>query len=321
MRNKANQVNIDNSDLFNYPNGRIRNNDGSGNGTPVDESVYGDLHETKDKIMRDSKTTYNNLPDNQTNGYQLYEALMSLGGKNDMIKTITKINDTTLLIPVKIEALKEDESIIFQSNFASTNAMVSIRGSDNISKNLTILGGFQSGQKVRLINKSSAINIVGLYDSEVLPNLINNIATINATFANLTKILAVFIPGGTMMFWNKPANQIPTGWQEVVNWRGRFPVGMDVSQLDFQVLGGVGGEKRTTLSPGQLPKLTGQFETTAGQGANPSGVFSQPYAASASIGGVSVPFKHAGVKLDIGNDESHNNLPPYRTVLFIEYIG
>ena len=24
---------------------------------------------------------------------------------------------------------------------------------------------------------------------------------------------------------------------------------------------------------------------------------------------------------EIGNNESHNNLPPYRTVLFIEYVG
>ena len=44
-RNKALQPNIDGSDLTNYPDKRIRNNDGSGNGTPVNEQVYGDIHE------------------------------------------------------------------------------------------------------------------------------------------------------------------------------------------------------------------------------------------------------------------------------------
>lgn len=311
MRNKATQVNIDNSDSFNYPNARIRNNDGSGNGTLVDESVYGDLHETKDKFMREAKIPHNNLPDNTTNGYQLYEAMTSVGGKNDMIKSLFKINDTTLSIPIKIEALQVDETLIFKTDFNSTNQMIKIIGSDNVEKSLSISGSFKIGQKVRLINNQNSINLIGLYDEEILPGLIQNIADINNTFSNLTKILSVFVQNGAMVFWNKPANEIPNGWAEVVNWRGRFPVGLDVSQDEFNVLSKEGGVKSVTLTSSQIPSVN--FSIPVGKEKVGTG---NQNAASANGG-------NAGALngTTSGGGGPHNNLPPYRTVLFIEYIG
>ena len=47
---------------------------------------------------------------------------------------------------------------------------------------------------------------------------------------NLEKKATVFQAGGGMVFWNKPAAEIPDGWQEVVNWRGRIPIGLDTTQ-------------------------------------------------------------------------------------------
>lgn len=61
-----------------YPFGRIRDDDGTGNGTPVDTSVYGDFHQFFAKLASESGITLNNLPDNQTNGYQYIEALRLL---------------------------------------------------------------------------------------------------------------------------------------------------------------------------------------------------------------------------------------------------
>ena len=51
-RDKKFAPNIDNSQPLVYPNGRIQDNTGSGNGTPVNNYVYSDLHEMKDKLMR-----------------------------------------------------------------------------------------------------------------------------------------------------------------------------------------------------------------------------------------------------------------------------
>ena len=59
-----NNPNVDNSDLVNYPDGRIKDNDGTGNGTGVNRSVYGDLHANISKLMRLYSITPNNVPDN-----------------------------------------------------------------------------------------------------------------------------------------------------------------------------------------------------------------------------------------------------------------
>ena len=44
-RDKKFAPNIDNSSPLVYPNGRIQDNTGSGNGTPVNNYVYSDLHD------------------------------------------------------------------------------------------------------------------------------------------------------------------------------------------------------------------------------------------------------------------------------------
>lgn len=320
-RNKADQANIDASDLGNYPDKRIRNNDGSGNGTPVNESVYGDIHEYHAKIMRDAKESYNGLPDNVSNGYQLYDAAMSLGGKNDMIKNIVKLNDSTLSVPLKIAALKNEESVTFKADFASTNLINFIQGNDGVNKLLTIAGSWVAGQFVRIINYNNLIQIVGLYDSQIVPSLPQTITDIQTSFAIWSKIMAVFTGGGAMVFFNRPANEIPPGWQEVVDWRGRFPVGLDLTQDEFNVLPKTGGSKKVTLTSGQLPKTEGFFETISYNSSNFSGPFSKYTTSTAFIQGNAADFSHVATKFTFGNNEAHENLPPYRTVLFIEFIG
>jgi hypothetical protein len=309
-RNKATQPNIDNSNPADYPDGRIRNNDGSGNGTPVNEQVYGDIHEFHAKIMRDAKEPYNGLPDNNTNGYQLYNAFMELAGKNDLIRNIVKTNATTLTIPCKVSALKLEEAITFKTDFDSVGTLNTIIGNDAASKPLTIVGGWKAGQFVRIINYSNAINITGLYDSQTVPNLAETITTITNTFTSWTKIMSVFIANGAMVFWNKPAVDIPAGWREVEDWRGRFPVGMNVLEAEFNVLGKMGGEKTHKLTEAEMPRHRhfGQSmqyaEAFKGQGFRPDEYNNED-----------------GWTDYTGGDLPHNNLPPYRTVLFIEYIG
>lgn len=58
-----------------FPFGRIKDNDGSNNGTPVDEDVYGDFHQFFEKLMSAAGITANKLPDNDYSGFQLFEAL------------------------------------------------------------------------------------------------------------------------------------------------------------------------------------------------------------------------------------------------------
>ena len=97
-------------------------------------------------------------------------------------------------------------------------------------------------------NDSSATN------KEYVDDLFGGSFTpIENRLTTLENILAPFIGGGGMVLWNKPANQIPTGWAEVVDWRGRIPVGLDTSQTEFNTVGKTGGSKTVTLLTSNMP--------------------------------------------------------------------
>jgi hypothetical protein len=74
LENKTN-VNPPSAD---YPYGRIRDNDGSGNGTPVNESVYGDFHQFFERLMDLAGVAHNNAAENKINGFQFIDALITL---------------------------------------------------------------------------------------------------------------------------------------------------------------------------------------------------------------------------------------------------
>lgn len=58
-----------------YPYGKIRDNTGAGNGTPVNTEVYGDFHQFFARLMAIAGIVANGLPDNSVNGFQLFTAL------------------------------------------------------------------------------------------------------------------------------------------------------------------------------------------------------------------------------------------------------
>ena len=61
-----------------FPFGQIKDDSGNNDGVPVDEQVYGDFHQFFEKLMSDGGVTANGLPDNETNSFQLNEALHNI---------------------------------------------------------------------------------------------------------------------------------------------------------------------------------------------------------------------------------------------------
>lgn len=72
-----NKTNVDPPSL-DWPYGKIRDDDGLGNGTPVDEQIYGDFHQFFSSLLEKSGTVANGLPDNAANGFQLFQSLLDL---------------------------------------------------------------------------------------------------------------------------------------------------------------------------------------------------------------------------------------------------
>lgn len=169
MRKLSTNPNVDNSDLVNYPDGRIKNNDGSGNGTPVNERVYGDIHQTIAKLMRLYGIIPNDLPDNETNGFQIVDALIALASKNDYILPLS-VDTGVLQVPIKLGAMKENEAVICLSGFNYT-AETQIKGSDNATFALTNLGVFKTGNYVRLIKTALGVTLVRIADNVSLDDM------------------------------------------------------------------------------------------------------------------------------------------------------
>lgn len=164
MRNKGVLTNIDNSDLAKYPNGRIKNNTGAGDGTPVNEEVYGDIHEAKDKLMRLYGISHNGLPDNETNGYQLIDALVALASKNDFTLPLN-LDGGVLTVPLKLSKLKDNETFILKASVNKTTE-THIKGTlDGVNKVIVFLGDFKANEYVRMINASSSVILVRMIDS------------------------------------------------------------------------------------------------------------------------------------------------------------
>jgi len=139
----------------------------------------------------------------------------------------------------------------------------------------------------------------------------------------MTEVLSVFTSGGTMMFWNKPANQIPVGWQEVTYWRGRMPVGYDPSQEEFDSIGRLGGRKNHSLTEEQLASHTHEWKHYNGRRTDlndgrDANVYVDLGANTHSKNTVSVDTTPLN---NTGEGEAFSILNPYRVVMFIEYVG
>lgn len=76
MRALRNKTNVQAPDA-DYLYGRIKDDPGDNTGTPVNEQVYGDMHQFFEKLMFDSGLSANNLPENAYSGFQLNQALQN----------------------------------------------------------------------------------------------------------------------------------------------------------------------------------------------------------------------------------------------------
>jgi hypothetical protein len=65
-----------------YPFGKVRDNDGTGNGTPANTRTLGDFHQFFAKLLEDAVITPNGMPESAYSGFQYNEALFGLGYKN-----------------------------------------------------------------------------------------------------------------------------------------------------------------------------------------------------------------------------------------------
>jgi len=134
------------------------------------------------------------------------------------------------------------------------------------------------------------------------------------------------VPIGLIALWGKPASEIPAGWREYVNLRGKMPIGLDPDYVktkdDVQDYGlnqilKQGGERSHKLTVEEMPihhhqqGSEGLYNHYKGGG----------YVGSRNWGGDGFACYSGQNTSDTGGDQPYNNMPPYRVVQFIEYVG
>ncbi|KFF13124.1 hypothetical protein IW15_10200 [Chryseobacterium soli] len=118
---------------------------------------------------------------------------------------------------------------------------------------------------------------------------------------------APIINGGIVWAWRRPFDEIPEGWKECIDLRGKTLVGLDPDDPDFATLNASFGSKTHKLTISEIPihdHATAEYAGPPGQNGNHL---------SASTNGAS-----SAKTATTGGDQPHNNVQPSRIVNFIE---
>jgi len=139
-------------------------------------------------------------------------------------------------------------------------------------------------------------------DQTALDALIVRVAALEARPSN--------IPLGLIAIWGRPLDEIPAGWEEYVNLRGRMPIGLNPDDPDFANLGNPGGNKTRTLSIPELPAISFKY-----QKAKPG----RGYRTATDDNPLSL-LEEANTNT-IGEGRAFDIMNPHRIVHFIKYVG
>lgn len=162
-------------------------------------------------------------------------------------------------------------------------------------------------------------------------------ATVKYVDDEVAKIQAGSIPTGVIVMWSGDVSEVPQGWQLCDNslipgtnnkrtpdLRGKFIVGYNNDDVDYDVVGKVSGEKQVKLSLEQIPSHSHKVKDYYfSERHNVGGLDGTDYSPNASIGSGDSDNDNHYLYYKIhdtevtGGSMAHENRPPYYVLAFI----
>ena len=122
-----------------YPAGRIKNEVAPDVGTPVIEELYGDIIQVFHKLMRLAGLTYNELPENETTGFQYIEALAKY--VRTLSATLTNKGTVELATDAETQGGTDSQRAITPASLESKTATESRKGIAELATNAEVQTG------------------------------------------------------------------------------------------------------------------------------------------------------------------------------------
>ena len=160
------------------------------------------------------------------------------------------------------------------------------------------------------LKKSAYVTIGGteypVTDAEYVGGVDLDAATLNYAFQLMHPVGSVYISTSSA----NPANIFGFGtWEPCCV--GRFPLGVDENDPNIGLSGLQDGEKEHTLTVAEMPKHTHNLKT----GSRTNNWLEPNYAISYQYQSASTINSSEGMET-AGNNQPHNNMPPYETFYF-----
>ena len=246
------------------------------------------------------------------NAYKIFNAISGLTGNLAIISGCNKVGNTISNGVVAIDGeIYPFEGTTLGAKVIIKEIKTSQTFEDGSSKTVFVkkVATFGNGTKTypwanfkRIMNNQEIESKTLSDDNSVLKRL-----------EKLEEKLIKTVPIGLVAIWGKPANEpIPEGWREYVPLRGRMPIGHNSADPDFGRIGAEGGEKTHTLTIAEIPRHSHSLFFKRTQDDQGFGSHEDEF----SIG--SSDSVHT---TDEGGDQPHNNMPPYRVIKYIEFVG
>jgi microcystin-dependent protein len=133
-----------------------------------------------------------------------------------------------------------------------------------------------------------------------------------------------YVPKGAIMMWSGAVENIPAGWalcdgaNGTPNLRGRFIVGYNPNDTDYNTIGNLGGEKEVTLTADEcaLPSHWHDYTLTTLSGKKDNGGALDHRNSGAD--GYDLNYTNAGTtSTSKPAEKAHENRPPYYVLAYI----